>query len=288
MKIQVKPGKYVLAVSGGVDSVVLLELLSKINGIELAVAHFDHGIRKNSIADRIFVEELSMKYNLPFYFEEGKLGPDASEADARNARYSFLSKVKNKFNAVAIITAHHQDDVIETAIINMLRGTKAKGLSALKSTDELIRPLLDVSKQKIIAYAKSHNLEWQEDESNEDQKYLRNYVRHTIAKKMTEQQREELLSIIKSTSLISDETAGIIKNILPINKQIKRAEFINLPHSVAGEFLAGWIKSEGLMVDKKTIERLVVALKTVKSGAKLNINKNCWFLLSNDTIKLQK
>lgn len=288
MKVQVKPGKYVLAVSGGVDSIALLDLLFKINGIELVVAHFDHGIRKNSEVDRVFVEKLAIKYKLPFYFESGKLGLDASEAAARKARYKFLRNIKKQFNAEAIITAHHQDDVIETAIINLLRGTKAKGLSSLRSNQEITRPLLDMSKQEIIDYAKTHDLQWREDKTNQDQKYLRNYVRHNLAKKMTKPQKQELLSIIKSTSYITDETTRIIKNILPKNNQAKRADFIKLPHSVAAEFIAGWLKTEGLTVDKKTIERLVVALKSAKSGAKLDINKNCQFVLSKGTIILQK
>src|SRR3990172_5722177 len=130
--VDIKLGTYVVAVSGGVDSVVLLHLLvqkgqraegrgqSKYNFI---VAHFDHGIREDSKLDRELVQELAKKYNLPFVYNQGNLGPKASEATARDARYAFLNKVKDSVSAQAIITAHHQDDVLETAIINLLRGT---------------------------------------------------------------------------------------------------------------------------------------------------------------------
>src|SRR3954465_12515910 len=96
MKLDVKPGKYILAVSGGVDSMTLLNMLSNLPGIELFVAHFDHGIRPGSKADGEFVAVISKKMNLPFEIGYGKLGSGASEEVARNARYSFLETVRNK------------------------------------------------------------------------------------------------------------------------------------------------------------------------------------------------
>src|SRR5688572_27728765 len=133
MKINVAPGKYIVAVSGGVDSMVLLHLLSQHSQSELIVAHFDHGIRPDSAEDRKLVEKTAKKYGLEFVYREGELGPGASEAEAREARYGFLQIIKVKHNAKAIVTAHHQDDMLETAIINMLRGTGRKGLSSLVS-----------------------------------------------------------------------------------------------------------------------------------------------------------
>lgn len=156
--IDLKPGKYVLAVSGGVDSVALLDLLAKKAELELIVAHFDHGIRPNSKRDCDFVAILADRYGLEFYSVQGELGIGASEETARKARYDFLRKIKNKVNAKAIITAHHQDDVIETAVINIIRGTTARGLGSLKSTKEIARPLLKYTKKEIIGYAKENNL----------------------------------------------------------------------------------------------------------------------------------
>ena len=140
MKAELKPGKYVLAVSGGVDSIVLLDLLAKeIERDNLVVAHFDHGIRQGSATNREFVEGLAKNYGLEFFYEEGELGAKASEALARTKRYEFLNKIKKQTESDAIITAHHQDDVLETIIINLLRGTGRKGLSSLKNHPELVR-----------------------------------------------------------------------------------------------------------------------------------------------------
>src|SRR5437870_1107332 len=111
----------------------LLDLLAKKPNVKLIVAHFDHGMRPDSEKDRQFVQVVTEKYGLPFVFSEGRLGPKASEATARTARYKFLEKTKKAEGAKTIITAHHQDDVLETAIINLLRGTGRRGLTALKS-----------------------------------------------------------------------------------------------------------------------------------------------------------
>src|SRR4051794_19867846 len=118
-----KPGSYVVAVSGGVDSMALLHYLQTRPGIKLTVAHFDHGIRDDSPEDRKLAQEVAKSYKLPFVYHEGRLGGEASEATARAARYDFLNKVRRSSQAQAIITAHHQDDLLETAILNMLRGT---------------------------------------------------------------------------------------------------------------------------------------------------------------------
>ncbi|QQS18837.1 hypothetical protein IPL68_02130 [Candidatus Saccharibacteria bacterium] len=88
------------------------------------MAHFDHGIRPDSVEDRKLVQKLAKQYGLPFVYDRAELGAGASEAVAREARYAFLSRVKEAVGADAIITAHHEDDVLETIIINWLRGTK--------------------------------------------------------------------------------------------------------------------------------------------------------------------
>src|SRR5580704_3560158 len=109
-----KSGSYVVAVSGGVDSVVLLHRLQKQPGLRLVVAHFDHGMREDSAEDRRFVKALAQAYGAPFVYDEGHLGSGTSEAEAREARYNFLRRVQAASDAQAIVTAHHQDDLLET------------------------------------------------------------------------------------------------------------------------------------------------------------------------------
>src|SRR3989344_5293986 len=113
---------YIVAVSGGVDSVVLLDMLIKQKEHNLVVAHFDHGIRVDSDADARFVWELAKKYELSFEVRREELGDAASENTARSHRYAFLRDIAKKYSAT-IVTAHHADDVVETIAINLTRGT---------------------------------------------------------------------------------------------------------------------------------------------------------------------
>jgi len=301
MKIDIKPGTYVVAVSGGVDSVVLLHLLvqkgqraegrgqSKYNFV---VAHFDHGIREDSKRDRGLVQELAKKYNLPFVYDQGNLGPKASEATARDARYAFLNKIKDSVGAEAIITAHHQDDVIETAIINLLRGTNRKGLTSLQSRSGLIRPFLGFSKNEIIAYAKAHKLKWREDSTNQDTKYLRNHVRHDILPKFSEAQKAQLLKHISEliqTNKKIDNALVAQFLVQPSVNELDRRWFIELPHAVAREVLASWLRQRGLTtVDKKKLEQLVIAAKTLTKGKRSDINARYYMLVEKDKLVLME
>src|SRR5690606_26701133 len=105
--------KYIVAVSGGVDSVVLLDMLSKKTEHELIVAHFDHGIRPDSHEDAAFVQKLAQRYGHTFEMKREELGAYASEATARERRYAFLGALAKKHQA-AVMTAHHLDDLVET------------------------------------------------------------------------------------------------------------------------------------------------------------------------------
>src|SRR3990167_9095744 len=209
IKLDLPAGKYILAVSGGVDSMSLLHLLVQkrqqkadsniqhpTSNIEFVVAHFNHGIRPDSDKDEELVHKAAKKYQLPFEVGYGKLGPGASEELARKARYQFLGRLKDKYQAKTILTAHHQDDLLETAIINVFRGTGRRGLTAISENPDISRPLLDVPKTKIMSYAKRHKLKWREDPTNTDETKLRNYVRRRVVAKLTDQQRRDLLKNI--------------------------------------------------------------------------------------------
>lgn len=265
-----KPGSYVVAVSGGVDSVALLDILSRQIDLGLTVAHFDHGIRKESSSDRRFVEAIAKGYGLPFVYEEGQLGPSASEAAARAARYNFLRRAQKAQAAQAIITAHHQDDVLETAVINLIRGTGRKGLTALSARPGLLRPLLKIPKHELIAYAKEQGLEWREDPTNLDPGYLRNYVRHKLLPRFEAPDRARLAGlVIKMTA--TNETLDLalqeLLNRQAVDDSLDRQWFSQLPHAVAREVMAAWLRSHGTAgFDSKALERLVVAAKTAKAG----------------------
>jgi len=291
MNIEVQPGRYVVAVSGGVDSVVLLHMLTRMPNMQLIMAHFDHGIREDSAEDRRLVEQLSQVYKLPFVYDEGKLGSKASEAVARNARYAFLRNARNKSRSRAIITAHHQDDVIETALLNLLRGTGRKGLGSLRSTDGIVRPLLNIPKAELIVYAKAHNLQWREDSTNFDETYKRNYVRHNLVPKLTSKQREELLTYITRIHDINHKIDTELANHLhvqPNATQLNRRYFTQLPHSIAKEMLAAWLRRAGIRdFDSRALQRIVVGAKTLDTGANIDIDARYKLVINKSNLALE-
>jgi len=171
---------YIIAVSGGVDSVVLLDMMAKYKTTNrLIVAHFDHGIRAESDDDARFAQELARQYRLPFEVRREELGASASEQVARDRRYKFLNELAKKYDAT-IVTAHHQDDLVETIAINLERGTGWRGLSVFTDST-VVRPLLMKRKNELYDYAVVHHLEWVEDETNQSSAYLRNRLRKRTA-----------------------------------------------------------------------------------------------------------
>lgn len=277
MKPEIKPGKYVVAVSGGVDSMVLLHLLAGKADVELVVAHFDHGIRPDSHEDEQLVSRTARQLGLRYVSEEGHLKSDVSEEGARNARYAFLRRVLDREQAQAIIMAHHQDDVVETMIINMTRGTNRKGLSSLISGDVIIRPLLNVPKTEILAYAKAHKITWHEDSTNDDIRYLRNYIRKTVMPRIAEGQRRELLAINQAMQTKNKAIDALIADILDDIcgvEGLNRHVFIMLPHAIAREIMAAWLRSEQIQdVSSKQIERLVIAAKIGRLHATYDVDR---------------
>jgi tRNA(Ile)-lysidine synthetase-like protein len=275
MKITVKPGKYVAAVSGGVDSMVLLHLLHLTSDAQLVVAHLDHGIRRDAWQDRVLVASTAEAYGLPFEYKEARLGPAASEAEARSIRYAFLETVRQGYGAQAIITAHHQDDVLETAFLNLLRGTGRKGLSSLRSSDTVVRPLLHIPKQDIRSYAIEHDIRWREDSTNQDEHYLRNYVRRQLLTKLSAEQKQQFADRLRIASDINRELDSLLDDMLTLHQTIEgldRQWFIALPYDVSTEIMASWLRSSEIRdFDRKAIARLVVAAKTAQSGKRIDI-----------------
>jgi tRNA(Ile)-lysidine synthase len=291
MKLTVPAGRYVVAVSGGVDSMVLLDLMAKLPNVRLTVAHFDHGIRSDSAKDRQLVEATAHKLHLPFVFDTGHLGPQASEATARQARYDFLHKVREAALADALVTAHHQDDMLETAVINMLRGTGRRGLSSLKSRDRLLRPLLLFDKQTIKTYAQSHHIQWREDSTNQDETYLRNYVRQHILGKFSEAQRQQLLVHLNTATELNNQLEDILTDqldIQPAPHKLDRHWFIQLPHAVAKEVLVSWLREHQVQFDSKTIDRLLVAAKTYQPHKRADISAGYQVTVSKDYLALTR
>ena len=172
----------ICAVSGGADSMALLwamYLLKDKLGIRLEAAHFNHNLRgEESLRDAAFVADFCRIHGIPLHMGEGKVetGEKGLEAAARNARYAFLQSLSGK-----IATAHTADDNAETLLMHLVRGTGLKGLGGIAPIrEDIIRPMLTVTRQEVLQFLEAHNISYVTDSSNEKDEFLRNRIRHHV------------------------------------------------------------------------------------------------------------
>jgi len=261
---------YLVAVSGGIDSVVLLDMLVCAGKYKLTVAHFDHGIRSGSATDARFVAALAASYQLPFVTKREELGKGASEELARNRRYAFLGGEAAKRDAV-IVTAHHSNDVVETIAINLIRGTGWRGIAVLDSPT-LSRPLLSFAKAEIRKYALAHRLEWVEDNTNLGDDYLRNRVRHRMAVLLSSEQQQEIITIWKRQVELKRNIDQELKQYVRSSNEYERYFFIFADSLVATEILRAAIFAKtNASPTRPQLERALLAIKVAKPGATFEI-----------------
>jgi tRNA(Ile)-lysidine synthase len=180
--------RILLAVSGGVDSMVLLDLFRQSGFQSVQLAHVNFGLRGDSSnADQAMIERLAQEFGIPVHIHKPDTEDYAAENGisiqmaAREIRYSWFDEVMKSERIDILATAHHRDDQVETVLQNMVRGTKRKGLEGMKlREDKVIRPLLNCTKAMIREYAKVNRVEYREDASNDSLKYHRNRIRHRV------------------------------------------------------------------------------------------------------------
>lgn len=220
--------KILLAVSGGIDSVVLVHLC-KLAQLNFSVAHCNFQLRgEESNADVVFVETLAEKLKVPFFttvFDTKKIAKKeqlSTQLAARKLRYQWFSEIMENKSIDFLFTAHHADDNLETFLINTIRGTGLQGLTGIPEQNEkIIRPLLPFDRKSITAYAKKHKIEWREDRSNASDAYFRNRIRHHLVPLLKEENENFLPRFLKtqqnlqqSEQLIEDYTTILFSKIV--------------------------------------------------------------------------
>jgi tRNA(Ile)-lysidine synthase len=180
-----------VAVSGGRDSMVLLDLLRRqLSAERIVVLHFNHNLRRESDDEQQFIAEYCKRHTLSFLCEQGRDLLDSAglslEMAARDARYNFFRCALREHNIAALYLGHHADDQAETVVMRLLAGTGIQGMGAITSQREfspgvaLLRPLLSVTRSEIDAYVHRFQIPYCEDTSNSDERILRNRIRHSL------------------------------------------------------------------------------------------------------------
>ncbi len=219
--------KLLIALSGGVDSVVLSHLSSQ-SKLDIALAHCNFNLRgKESDDDEDFVLQLGKNLNLEVFIENfeteiyAKQNKLSTQMAARELRYHWFNELAERLRFDYILTAHHADDNLETFLINLSRGTGIEGLTGIPEINEnKVRPLLSFSRSDIEEYAKTENLKWREDISNASTKYLRNKLRLEVIPKLKETNPQLLQNFNKTVVLLQDSKDIIEDRIDSISDKI--------------------------------------------------------------------
>lgn len=217
----------IVAVSGGVDSMFLLDLLKE---EEIIVAHVNHGFREQSEEEYLMVKKYCEENKLKLEYKKLNL-EKKDELTARNARYKYLFEICNKYNSTELYLGHHADDLSETFIMNVVKGATGKGLICMSEENKLendiiaYRPLLNYSKEEIYKLAKEKNIPWMEDKTNEeDDVYKRNKIRLNVMpvlKELNPSINRGIKRITEENKEIEDYFDEIIK------EEIKNINFVN-------------------------------------------------------------
>lgn len=252
LKIINHTDKIIVGVSGGEDSMCLLHLL--INHLpkeNIIVAHVNHNIRSESASDLEFVKKYSLKNDVKFESTVLPNDKNYNESELRNMRYDFFKSIMHKYKATYLLTAHHGDDLIETILMRLTRGSSLKGyagieLLSIKDDYKILRPLLSVSKEQIKDYIKKNNINYVYDNTNDTDEYTRNRYRHHVIfflKEENNKVHEKYLSFSKELL----EYNELIDNL--VIKDIKKNGYPNYN-------LEGFAEKEPLL-QRKIIEKIL-------------------------------
>ena len=268
-----KGKKLLLAVSGGIDSMVLMRLCIEMK-MDISVAHCNFTLRGDeSDADEDFVKSQTDKLQIPIFikkFDTKKIAEkekSSIQVVARNLRYEWFNTLLIKNDYDYILTAHHLDDSLETFLINFTRGSGLNGLTGIPQQNvSIVRPLLPFSRTEIEIFAKENKVEWREDSSNASDKYLRNKLRHDVIP-MLKELNPSLLHSFENTisnlqqaqSLVDDASRIVYRKVVTdtnFQKRINLTELIQLPNYNA--YLYQWLEPLGFS-DWESINDLATA-----------------------------
>ena len=294
-----KNDKIVIGCSTGPDSMALLDMLLKIRdkySLSLIVAHVNHNIRKESVIEEAFLKDYCEEKNLIFesmVIEE--YGDDNFHNEARNIRYNFFDMLVKKYEADYLMTAHHGDDLVETVLMRIVRGSNLNGYSGFREVAvmdgyKIVRPLIRFTKEELLEYDKENGVKFFVDSSNSKDKYTRNRYRKYILPFLKEEEANVHLKFLKFSnslhsafSFIEKERNKALKRVLDgdkilIDKFLLEDEFIQ--KEIIYYFLDEFYQDDLILINDRHIDLINNLIRSKKA--------NCYVNLPNEVIASKK
>jgi len=278
-----REAKIILAVSGGPDSVCLLDIFSRLQkkySLKLIIAHVNYNLRgEDSMRDEKFVQDLATKYNLEIFaldlvetqnFASLHGKKKNSENHLRNIRYDFFEKLREDCNFDCIAVAHNANDQVETFLMRIIRGSGMSGLTAMKFKNEkIIRPLLSISRKEVLEYLKTNKLKYRTDKTNAQNLYLRNKIRNKLIPSLEKDFNPKIKeTIFDSLISISEDSQYLEKTALKNSKSLEIKKLEKLHPAILRRVLRNNLKNtrgDLKNISTNNIEEIIKIIKSTKS-----------------------
>lgn len=303
-KLAVKENTLLVGFSGGCDSLCLLDNLNCLRpkyGFNLVAIHLNHNWRgEESKRDEVNCQNFCEKNDIEFVSECLNGDEPKTETFARDARYDFFVRTAKKYQNSSIFTAHTRTDNAETLVYRIIKGTGINGLrgilpASMREGVALYRPLLKISREETEAYCISKGLIANQDSSNENTKYNRNFIRHNIMPKFKElnyNYEKSIVSLAQTAideSKIAEEYLEIVKKVIYDDKKIITANFKKLSKEIMQKIIYDVCLREGWDYDYKKVLNILDFIKEnfdSKAGSKYSVAKDLWIFANSDYIML--
>jgi len=287
--------RYLIGVSGGRDSVALLDCLMRFGYKRLIVCHLDHRLRgRSSNADAKFVRTLAKKLNLECEIARTDVAALARrtnqsiETAGRNARYGFFARVARRRRCPIIFLGHHADDLVETFLLNLFRGAGPTGFGGIRQVATrkidgakltIVRPLLGISRNEIDAYLKTHRLKFRDDATNEALAPLRNRIRRRIIPYIEKQLGRKISGPLWRAAIISADEGEWAESLVDSrstkSRELAVSDLQMQPRALQRRTVHQWLRAQGIAdLDFETIERVRALLEPKAASAKTNLPRD--------------
>ncbi len=296
-----KNSKIFVAVSGGPDSVCLLDVLCQLQKkyhLKLAIAHVNYRLRdKDSDADEKFVRELSQKYQLEIHVLQPKISGKANlESRLRDIRYDFFEQLRQQYRFDSIAVAHNANDQVETFFLRLLRGAGLSGLSAMKfKTNSIIRPLLFASRREILEYLQERDLHYRVDKTNLEQIFFRNKIRHDLIPYIEKHFNPGISRTIFDTAAIIAEDYSFLRDLakeyVQKNAEIRIKSLLRLHPSLARMVILekiSQIRPHLREIESSHIEEILKAIRSNKGKSQVVRFKSLKMTRKGDRVIIEK